>query len=155
MKKISIEKDDLSDGKVAELLREHHQEMFLYSPAESIHALDLTHLNDSDLTFWRAECDGIFAGCGAIKALSHQHAEIKSMRTVKSFLRQGVAARILEELLKEASARGYQQVSLETGTHQAFAPAIALYKKFGFKVCGPFGDYQEDPYSMFMTVELG
>ena len=36
----------------------------------------------------------------------------------------------------------------------AFKPAQNLYAKFGFKMCGPFADYVEDPNSVFMTKEL-
>ena len=36
----------------------------------------------------------------------------------------------------------------------AFAPARSLYTRFGFRPCGPFADYVEDPYSVFMTREL-
>ena len=36
----------------------------------------------------------------------------------------------------------------------AFAPARSLYTRFGFHPCGPFADYVEDPYSVFMTREL-
>ena len=42
-------------------------------------------------------------------------------------------------------------VSLETGSQPAFAPARALYARFGFLPCGPFGAYVEDPNSSFMT----
>ena len=29
-----------------------------------------------------------------------------------------------------------------------------LYERFGFTRCGPFADYREDPYSVFMTRAL-
>jgi putative acetyltransferase len=32
-----------------------------------------------------------------------------------------------------------------------FDPARRLYARFGFAECGPFADYAEDPYSVFMT----
>jgi len=35
-----------------------------------------------------------------------------------------------------------------------FAPARALYERFGFVYCEPFGDYIPDPNSMFMTLGL-
>jgi putative acetyltransferase len=65
-----------------------------------------------------------------------------------------VAARLLDTILGEASKRGYERVSLETGSMAAFAPARRLYAKFGFEPCGPFADYVEDPNSVFMTREM-
>jgi putative acetyltransferase len=98
--------------------------------------------------------DGVLLGCGAIKQLDATHAEIKSMRTSLHHRRKGVAARMLQHLLDEAGRRGYRRLSLETGSPAAFAPARELYARFGFVPCGPFADYVEDPYSVFMTREL-
>ena len=44
------------------------------------------------------------------------------------------------------------RLSLETGSWPYFAPARALYARHGFTECGPFGDYREDPNSVFMTL---
>jgi len=56
--------------------------------------------------------------------------------------------------LEEANRRAYERLSLETGSMEAFAPARKLYTGFGFEFCGPFADYVEDPYSVFMTRSL-
>jgi putative acetyltransferase len=93
-------------------------------------------------------------GCGAIKELNSRHGEIKSMRTVSLHLRKGVAAALMRHILDEARRRAYQRLSLETGSMEAFAPARRLYASFGFKPCGPFADYVEDPYSVFMTRDM-
>jgi putative acetyltransferase len=53
-----------------------------------------------------------------------------------------------------ARSRGYTQLYLETGTTAGFAPARALYERHGFAICGPFADYAEDPYSVFMCLDL-
>ena len=42
----------------------------------------------------------------------------------------------------------------ETGSNEAFKPAQRLYESFGFAYCGPFGEYMEDPHSVFMTMRL-
>ncbi len=154
MEKIDIKIDNLKDGLVIELLQEHHQEMFAYSPAESIHALDISSLNEPSLTIWSARVGGSLAGCGGLKELNAGQAEIKSMRTAKAFLQKGVGSQVLQVILAEAAKRGYKQVSLETGTHEAFLPVQMLYKRFGFRECGPFGVYTLDPYSTFMTLDI-
>jgi putative acetyltransferase len=128
--------------------------MFLHSPPESVHALDLEALRRPEITFWTAWQAGELLGCGALKALDAAHGEIKSMRTAKRHLRKGVAAALMRHILREARERGYRRLSLETGSPDAFLPARAMYERFGFEECGPFGDYVEDPYSVFMTIAL-
>ena len=76
------------------------------------------------------------------------------MRTADAHRGRGVAARVLEHIIGEARRSGLHRLSLETGTPAAFDPARRLYARYGFVECGPFGDYVEDPYSTFMTLEL-
>ena len=76
------------------------------------------------------------------------------MRTAKAHFRKGVAAKILEHIISEARRRGYRKLSLETGAMEYFQPAHNLYRRFGFRECPPFGDYREDPNSVFMTREV-
>ncbi|AHX12199.1 acetyltransferase [Dyella jiangningensis] len=146
--------DDLRGPEIAALLQEHLDDMKLHSPPESIHALDLEKLRRPEITFWSLWQDGELLGCGAIRQLDVTHGEIKSMRTSNRHRRKGVAARMLQHILDEAKQRGYQRLSLETGAPAAFVPARELYARFGFRYCGPFADYVDDPYSVFMTREL-
>ena len=151
---MDIKLDDLTGTKIADLLREHLANMAENSPPESIHALSLEKLRKRDITFWSVWDGTELLGCGALKELSPQHGEIKSMRTASQHRRKGVAAALVEHILREAKKRNYKRVSLETGSMEAFAPAHRLYKKFGFRECRPFADYVEDPNSIFMTLEL-
>ena len=128
--------------------------MALHSPPESIHALDIEALRQSEITFWTAWESGELLGCGALKELNPQHGEIKSMRTAASHLRRGVAKNLLSHIIEEAKHRGYNRLSLETGSMEAFEPAHRLYANFGFTPCEPFADYVEDPYSVFMTRDI-
>ena len=97
---------------------------------------------------------GELLGCGALKELNPQHGEIKSMRTAATHLRKGVAKNLLSHIIEEAKHRGYNRLSLETGSMEAFEPAHRLYANFGFTLCEPFADYVEDPYSVFMTRDI-
>jgi len=151
---IQIRPDDLSDPKVHALLREHLQNMLQQSPRESVHALDLDALRRPEITFWTAWTDSELLGCGALKQLDAQHAEVKSMRTAMAHRRKGVARAVLEHILAEAHRRGYRRLSLETGSMAAFEPARRMYANFGFAYWGPFADYREDPNSVFMTRTL-
>lgn len=151
---MEIKRDDLSGPEVRALLEAHLRGMAEDTPPESIHALDLDGLRQPDITFWSVWDGGELMGCGALKDLGAGHGELKSMRTASAHLRKGVAASMLSHIIEEARGRGYARLSLETGSPDSFVPARRLYEKFGFVYCGPFADYEEDPYSVFMTMAL-
>ena len=151
---LHVELDDLSRPQVHDLLREHLSNMYELSPPESVHALDLSKLRSPDITFWTVWDASTLLGCGALKELDPTHGEVKSMRTPRARRRRGAGRAILVRIIEEARARGYARLSLETGAHEAFLPAQRLYESFGFCSCGPFGSYEPDPNSVFMTLAL-
>ena len=151
---MKIEIDDLSRAEIHALLNEHLQSMHELSPPESVHALDLERLRVPAITFWSAWAHGQLLGCGALKELDPSHGEVKSMRTPSARRRSGAGRAILMHIIEVAQARGYQRLSLETGAAEAFKPAQTLYESAGFVRCGPFGDYAEDSFSVFMTLRL-
>src|SRR4029453_6606646 len=124
------------------------------SPPESRHALNLDELRAPDITFWSVWHGSELVGCGALKELDDAHGEIKSMRTAAAHLRKGVGTMVLQQIISEATRRGYRRLSLETGAMPYFEPAHSLYRKFGFRNCPPFAGYREDANSIFMTREL-
>jgi putative acetyltransferase len=149
---VKIETDDLSRPAIHALLNEHLRNMYELSPPESVHALDLDKLRKPEITFWTAWDGATLLGCGALKELDPTHGEVKSMRTPAALRRKGAGRAILAHIVEVA--RSYQRLSLETGAMDAFKPAQKLYESFGFTLCGPFGDYKEDPNSVFMTLRL-
>ncbi|MCD8550768.1 MAG: GNAT family N-acetyltransferase [Shewanella xiamenensis] len=151
---MKITLDDLKGPEIAALLQEHLEDMRATSPPESVHALDLDGLRQPNIRFWTLWDGRNLAGCGALKWLDAEHAEIKSMRTAATYKQQGVASQILQHLINDAKAAGVQRLSLETGSMAFFLPARSLYAKFGFELCGPFADYTLDPNSLFMTKRL-
>ena len=146
-----IRVDDLGGPEIVALLETHVRDMRSESPEESCHVLDLDGLRQPEITFWTVWDGDRLAGCGAIKELDASHAEIKSMRTADAYRGRGVGSAMMRQILEEAAKRGYLRLSLETGAGDYFAPARALYDKFGFVVCPPFADYRVDPNSYFMT----
>ncbi len=146
--------DDLTRPESIDLVREHLRDLARHSPLCSMHALDLERLRQPDITLWSVWHDSALLGCGGLKELDPSHGEIKSMRTAPGHLRKGVATRLVQHIVQEATRRGYRRLSLETGAMAAFAPAHRLYAHLGFAPCGPFADYTEDPNSVFMTMTL-
>ncbi|MDJ0709457.1 MAG: GNAT family N-acetyltransferase [Woeseiaceae bacterium] len=151
---MNIRPDDLTGAAIQDLLAAHLRGMHDNSPPESVHALDLDGLRSADITFWSVWDDADLLGCGALKELDATHGEIKSMRTAERHIGKGVASLLVEHIFDVACERGYSRLSLETGSGPAFEPAHALYLKFGFEFCGPFGNYTDDPFSRFMTREV-
>jgi putative acetyltransferase len=152
---IDIREGGLELPAVQALLRAHLDQMHANSPRESVHALDLTGLSGSDVRFWTAWRRDELMGCGALRTLDPWHGEIKSMRTLPEHLRSGVGAAIVGHILAAARAAGMARLSLETGSGDAFEPAHALYRRFGFTPCDAFGDYRkDDPFSRFMSRAL-
>ena len=151
---MQIRKDDLRDQRIADFLQEHLDEMQAITPPESVHALDLEALRSSAITFWSVWEGEELLGCGALKALDPHSGEIKSMRTARVHRRRGISSKMLEHIIQEARHRAYTALNLETGAMPEFAPARALYTRYGFEYQGPFGEYTEDPNSVFMIKKL-
>ncbi len=151
---MEIRKDNLEGPAIAALLQEHVRSAHEHTPPESAHVLNLDELQSPDITFWTVWQGQDLLGCGALKELDTKHGEIKTMRTDDAHRGKGVASSMLKHIIKEAESRSYSRLSLETGSMDAFAPARALYMRFGFEYQGPFADYKEDPYCVFMSLDL-
>jgi putative acetyltransferase len=65
---------------------------------------------------------------------------------------QGLGRALLEAIETWARTEGLDVLRLETGVRNN--EAVALYERAGYKRCGPFGDYQPDPLSIFMEKQL-
>ena len=151
---MKICRDNATRPDVVALLDEHLREMRDATPPESVHALDHDELRAADVTFWTAWDGDELLGCGALKELDPRHGEIKTMRTSRRHLRKGVAAALLAHIVNVARERGYERLSLETGSGGPFDAALRFYEKNGFEYCEPFADYAPDPFSRFMTRAL-
>ncbi|HAH11070.1 MAG TPA: N-acetyltransferase [Alphaproteobacteria bacterium] len=139
-----------ADPALRALIALHFDGMREGAPPEHCHVLDLSGLERPDIALYTLHLDGRLAGMGALRALNARTGEIKSMRTHPAFVRRGVGAAILDHLIGEAAARGYQAVCLETGTDEKFVAALALYHGRGF-VSGPaFGEYEPSPHNQFL-----
>ncbi len=150
----SIVLADLDDPRVMAMIQTHVTRARAETAPCSAHALDLSGLKSPEVSVWTLWDGKALAGIGALKQLSSDHGEVKSMYTAPSARRNGVGRAMLQYILREARAAGFARVSLETGSSSYFEPAVALYQSHGFVECPPFGDYVLDPNSIFMTLDL-
>jgi len=145
---------DLDNPQVRALLARHLWGMKASSPPGAVFALDLGGLRQPDIAAF-AGWEGDELCCiGAIKALSSEHGELKSMRTADAHLRQGAGTAMLEHLISIARSRGYQRLSLETGSGPDFEPALTLYRKRGFQDGEAFADYAARAFNQFLHLQL-
>jgi putative acetyltransferase len=150
----SIQAEDPGTDDVRALIERHLDFNGRQSPPEDVHALDVAALRDPALTFFALRRDGELLAVGALKRLTDDHVELKSMHTAESARRTGIGRAMLQHLLAVARQGGYARVSLETGSMEAFAPARALYASEGFQPCEPIPGYGPSVNSMFMTLDL-
>lgn len=151
---VGIALADLGDPRVQDLVALHQRAMVAGSPPGLSFALDLSGLQRPDVMVWAAHVGERVAAIGAFKRIDAGAGEVKSMRTHPDFLRQGIAAALLETIIGHARAQGVRVLSLETGTGPAFEPALALYRKRGF-INGPaFGYYVLTDFNQCLHLAL-
>jgi putative acetyltransferase len=145
---------DLDDTRVVDLLQTHVTSARAQTAPGSAHALDLAGLKSSDISVWTIWEGETLAGVGALKRLSDDHGEVKSMHTAQAMRGRGAGSALLRHIIAAAKAGGISRLSLETGSWEYFDPARLLYRKHRFVECPPFADYVLDPNSVFMSLEL-
>jgi len=145
---------DFSDSRVTDLLRIHLTTARAQTAPGSAHALDVDGLQAPDITFWTIWKDETLLGVGALKRLSADHGEVKSMHTAEPVRRMGAGSAMLRHIIAAARACSMTRLSLETGSWDYFRPARAFYARHGFVECPSFADYVPDSNSVFMSLDL-
>lgn len=156
---LRIEIDDARRAPVAALLARHAAHAEANSPPGSCHYFDAGRLTRSDITLWTARADGAVLGCVALqerpgRSPDEREGELKSLHVAEAARGRGIGRVLVETVLSAARARGLARVRLETGGSPGFAASRALYAATGFTVCGPFADYADNGFSVFMVRAL-
>jgi putative acetyltransferase len=122
-------------------------------PPESNHLLDINALMQPNVLFVvaRPGPNRPAVACGAV-VLMGDYGEVKRMYVQPAQRGHGAAKAILTTLETEAANVYCPCLRLETGIHQH--EAIALYERSGFTRCGRYGEYPEDPLSVFMEKRI-
>lgn len=90
-------------------------------------------------------------GCGAIRRLDDETAEVLRMYVLPSARGRGIGSLLLNALEDEATAMGMTRVVLEAGDRQP--DALALYGARGFAEIPSYVD-EPNPHSVFMGRDL-
>jgi putative acetyltransferase len=142
---ITLERPDTNDA--SKLIAELEAQLAPHYPNESRHGLNIEQLLAQGVAFFVLRSDGIPAACGGIKLFGTEYGELKRMYVRPQFRGRGFAKLMLNHLTDYARTQGVALLRLETGIHQH--EAIGLYELTGFQRIPPFGDYREDPLSLF------
>ncbi len=151
---MQIRSGDFTDQQTIDLLRHHFATDQAECPPGSSHALGIGDMQSPEIRFWTIWHGQKLLGCGALKLLTPSHGEIKSMHTCESERGCGVGSAMLRHIIDTARGLGLSRLSLETGTSDYYTAARALYARYGFNECPPFGNYVLDHNSVFMSLAL-
>lgn len=149
---IEIEKERPDTPDAIQLIQELEGELEGFYPSESRHGYSVEKLIKQNVAFFVTRKDGIPAGCGGVQFFGKEYGEVKRMYVRPELRGLGLAKMMLDELSNHAKENGIYKLRLETGIHQK--DAITLYRKWGFKEIAHFGEYKEDPLSLFFEKEI-
>src|SRR5437899_460621 len=148
---VSISQETPKQEEVGLLLRRSDEFSAALYPPESRHLVDIDELAKPGVRFFVARVEVCAVGCGALVLGNEGRAEIKRMFVDPASRGQGVGRALLEAIEETARREGVNLLQLETGTGNR--EALGLYRRCGYRECGPFGSYRPDPLSVFMEKE--
>ena len=143
---------NFDNPEVHKFLINHFIELRSVSPKGSAHVLDIAGLKDSSIKFWSLWEEKELMGSGALKCITKNHGEFKSIRVSDKFRGKGNGSKVINHLIIEAKKLNIKRLSLETGSGDFFLAARKLFNNCGFKPCEPFSHYKTDINSVYMTM---
>ena len=148
---IAIRQVDPKQMEIIDLIRQLDEYQESMYPPESNHLDAIDELSKPGVHFLAAYDDSIICGIGAVKVFN-DYGEIKRVYVPESHRGKGIAKEIMRQLENRLIERSVFIARLETGIHQH--EAINLYKRLGYSETAPFGDYIDDPLSVFMEKKI-
>jgi putative acetyltransferase len=142
---VSIRREDLAGAAARTLIAALNRELTgtYPEPGATHFGLDLAEVVPDHGGFFVVYQGERPVGCGAIRLIDRETAELKRMYVELGVRGTGIGRQLLEVLEAEARALGAKRLVLETGTRQV--AALALYRKCGFAPIPLFGEYQRSP----------
>jgi len=148
---ITPERPDTPDAMM--LIEELEKHLAPFYPAASRHGYSVEKLIKQGVAFFVTRQDGVPAGCGGIQFFGGEYGELKRMYVRPQFRGLGLAKSMLEHLEAYSLEHSISLLRLETGIHQK--EAIGLYERMGYRRCPNFGEYTNDPLSLFFEKRIG
>jgi putative acetyltransferase len=154
LERLEVARADVTSALALALIAELNAELTATypEPGATHFRLDPEDVSESRGAFLVASLAGEPVGCGAVRRIDAETAEIKRMYVKAGLRGRGIARRILDELEAHARRLGVRRVVLETGDRQQ--RALDLYVRAGFARIAPFGEYIDSPLSVCMEKRL-
>lgn len=149
---LSVAIESPLQDEVRALVSELNAHLLSLTPPEFCFHLSVEELAEPDCTLWVCREHGEAVACGAMRRHGKRIGEVKRMYTRPEWRGQGIARRILGEMVEKAMNEGIETLVLETGDRHP--DAWALYEKAGFTRCGPVLDYPNSEFSVFYHKQL-
>jgi GNAT superfamily N-acetyltransferase len=142
---ISVKRADLTEPISLSLINALNAELrAIYSQPGATHfGLDPADVAEGRGAFLIVYQEGNPVGCGAVRLIDPETAELKRMYIIPAARGNGLGRRLLADLEAEARAVGARRLVLETGVWQA--AALALYRGTGFDSIPLYGEYCLSP----------
>jgi putative acetyltransferase len=149
---IVVQQESPDQPSVVDFLGKADERSSALYPSQNRVGPPLAALLADNIRFFVARADGRALGCGGYAVFPDGSAEMKRLFVDPASRGQGVGLRLVQAIETAAAQDGVRQLFLETGvkSHEA----LGLYRRIGFKQCGPFGSYANDPLSIFMVKSL-
>ncbi len=148
---LEVRPADLDHPGIAALLATHTRRARGAARCRPGHALGTDALRDPAIEVWSLWRNDAPVAVGAIRRLSGEHGELKSMFVADGERGNGIGRVLLAHLIDAAKRRGMTRLSLETGTSEYFDAARRLYGRQGFEACEAFADLPAHSDSVFMA----
>jgi putative acetyltransferase len=145
---ISEERPDMGDA--VTLIDELERYIAPMYPHDSEHGLTPAQFAAEGVSFFIIRCDGIAAGCGALKIFGNEYGEIMRMYVRPGYRGMGLGKRMLRQLERYALEHGIKELRLKTGIYQP--EALGLYEGQGYRQIPPFGSYKEHPLNRYYGI---
>ncbi|MGJ3237231.1 MAG: GNAT family N-acetyltransferase [Anaerolineae bacterium] len=142
---ITEERPDSAEA--VQLIDELEATLAPHYPVKSRHGYSVEKLLRESVVFFIVRHDDTPAGCGGVQFFGDDYAELKRMYVRPRFRGLGLGKLLVEHFVRYSVQRGVTVLRLETGIYQV--AAIGLYEQVGFQRIAPFGDYEDDPLSVF------
>lgn len=120
--------------------------------ADSRHAFSVDKLVREGVTFFVMRYEDKPAGCGGIKLFGTEYGEVKRMFVRPVYRGLGLGTAILDRLAQHAREQQVKLLRLETGIYQT--EAIGLYERYGFERRLPFGEYKDNPLTIYFEKSI-